>query len=82
MRYNYHPLLLLPIGPLAGKEEADSCAPGQECDNACARTACNVGEVYRVECPANCLKQQLGGGRPISLVTSVCVCVCVRACVE
>ena len=27
----------------------------------CAETACNKGEVYQVECPPGCLKQELGG---------------------
>jgi len=27
----------------------------------CARTACNAGEIYQVECPPGCLKQELGG---------------------
>jgi hypothetical protein len=50
-------------GTLAGKSssEVDACAPGEPCNNPCARSACNVGEVYAIECPARCLKEQLGG---------------------
>jgi len=69
-------------GPLAGKTdvEVDSCAPGQPCNDPCARSACNVGEVYTVECPSNCLKQELGGAvfgagteqNPFMDLSSVC----------
>ena len=69
-------------GPFAGKSGVvvDSCAPGKACNDPCARSACNVGEIYTVECPNNCLKQELGGSvfgqgtpqNPFMDLSSVC----------
>jgi len=69
-------------GPLVGKSsgEVQACAPGEPCNDPCARSACNVGEVYAVECPVQCLKEQLGGAvfgagtkeNPFMDLSSVC----------
>jgi hypothetical protein len=37
-----------------GGSKVDACGPRDSCSDKCAYEPCNVGTIYKVECPGNC----------------------------
>ena len=37
-----------------GAGNGDACGPRNDCEDECAYTPCNIGTVYKVECPGHC----------------------------